>query len=155
MFQDPVASLNPRKTIRAILEAPLVHLRRLDRAARAARLSELMAAVNLAPEFLDRYPHEFSGGQAQRIGIARALSAEPDLIVLDEPVSALDVSVQAQVLNILDDLKARFRLTYIFISHDLSVVESVSDRVAVMYFGHVVEVGPAAEVFGRRATPTP
>ncbi len=153
VFQDPVASLNPRKTIRAILEAPLIHLRGLDRAAREDRLAELMDAVNLAPEFLDRYPHEFSGGQAQRIGIARALAADPDLIVLDEPVSALDVSVQAQVLNILDGLKDRFGLTYVFISHDLSVVESVSDRVAVMYFGHIVEVGPAAEVFARPRHP--
>jgi peptide/nickel transport system ATP-binding protein len=153
VFQDPVSSLNPRKTVRAILEAPLIHLLGLDRAARATRLAELMEAVNLAPEFLDRYPHEFSGGQAQRIGIARALAADPDLIVLDEPVSALDVSVQAQVLNILADLKARFGLTYVFISHDLSVVESVSNRVAVMYFGHVAEIGPAAEVFARPMHP--
>ncbi|MCP4381386.1 MAG: ATP-binding cassette domain-containing protein [Hyphomicrobiales bacterium] len=148
VFQDPVASLNPRKTIRAILEAPLIHLLGLDKAAREARLGELMDAVNLAPEFLDRYPHEFSGGQAQRIGIARALAADPKLIVLDEPVSALDVSVQAQVLNILDGLKSRFGLTYVFISHDLSVVESVSDRVAVMYFGRIVEIGRRRSVFG-------
>jgi oligopeptide/dipeptide ABC transporter ATP-binding protein len=153
VFQDPVASLNPRKTIRTILEAPLIHLLGLDRQARARRLEKLMDAVNLAPEFLDRYPHEFSGGQAQRIGIARALAADPDLIVLDEPVSALDVSVQAQVLNILDELKREFGLTYIFISHDLSVVESVSDRVAVMYFGRIVEVGPAKEIFRRPRHP--
>jgi len=147
VFQDPVASLNPRKTIRTILEAPLIHLLHLGKAQREARLEELMDAVNLAPEFLDRYPHEFSGGQAQRIGVARALAANPKLIVLDEPVSALDVSVQAQVLNILDGLKDRFGLTYVFISHDLSVVESVSDRVAVMYFGRIVEVGPGRSVF--------
>ena len=147
VFQDPVASLNPRKTIRTILEAPLIHLLGMDKAQRARRLEELMDAVNLAPEFLDRYPHEFSGGQAQRIGIARALAADPELIVLDEPVSALDVSVQAQVLNILDRLKSRFGLTYVFISHDLSVVESVSDRVAVMYFGRLAELGPAKSVF--------
>ncbi|QDZ00338.1 ATP-binding cassette domain-containing protein [Nitratireductor mangrovi] len=147
VFQDPVASLNPRKTIRNILEAPLIHLLGMKRDARAARLAELMDAVNLRADFLDRYPHEFSGGQAQRIGIARALAAEPELIVLDEPVSALDVSVQAQVLNILDDLKTRFSLTYVFISHDLSVVESVSDRVAVMYFGRIAELGPAEDIF--------
>ncbi|MEO3997913.1 oligopeptide/dipeptide ABC transporter ATP-binding protein [Mesorhizobium sp. CAU 1732] len=147
VFQDPVSSLNPRKTVRAILEAPLVHLLGMKRRDREARLKELMDAVNLRPEFLERYPHEFSGGQAQRIGIARALAAKPDLIVLDEPVSALDVSVQAQVLNLLDDLKARFNLTYVFISHDLSVVESVSDRVAVMYFGRLAEIGPSKSVF--------
>ena len=147
VFQDPVSSLNPRKTIRAILEAPLKRLRRLGRRKRAERLEELLDAVNLRPEFLDRYPHEFSGGQAQRIGIARALAAEPELIVLDEPVSALDVSVQAQVLNLLDELKRRFGLTYAFISHDLSVVESVSDRVAVMYFGRIAEIGPARSIF--------
>ncbi len=147
VFQDPVSSLNPRKKIRTILEAPLIHLLKLNKAERGKRLEELMNAVNLAPEFLDRYPHEFSGGQAQRIGIARALAANPEVIVLDEPVSALDVSVQAQVLNILDDLKARFGLTYLFISHDLSVVESISDRVAVMYFGRIVELGARDQVF--------
>jgi oligopeptide/dipeptide ABC transporter ATP-binding protein len=147
VFQDPVSSLNPRKTIRSILEAPLKHLLGLGRKERAERLQTLMDAVNLRPEFLERYPHEFSGGQAQRIGIARALAADPELIVLDEPVSALDVSVQAQVINLLADLKARFGLTYVFISHDLSVVESVSDRVAVMYFGRLAELGPARALF--------
>lgn len=147
VFQDPVSSLNPRKTIRAILEAPLTRLRGLRRKEREEQLTALLDAVNLRPEFLERYPHEFSGGQAQRIGIARALAAEPELIVLDEPVSALDVSVQAQVLNLLDDLKAQFGLTYVFISHDLSVVESVSDRVAVMYFGRIAELGPSRSIF--------
>ncbi len=147
VFQDPVSSLNPRKTIRSILTAPMVYLLGLPRERCEARLKELMDAVNLREEFLGRYPHEFSGGQAQRIGIARALAAEPRIIVLDEPVSALDVSVQAQVLNLLDDLKARFGLTYVFISHDLSVVESISDRVAVMYFGRVVELAPAGMLF--------
>lgn len=153
VFQDPIASLNPRKTIRTILEAPLTHLTGLRGAARDARLGDLMGQVNLAPEFLDRYPHEFSGGQAQRIGIARALAPDPALVVLDEPVSALDVSVQAQVLNLLNDLKARLGLTYLFISHDLSVVETICDRVAVMYFGRVVEVGPVRDIFNRPRHP--
>ncbi|MCV0393904.1 MAG: ATP-binding cassette domain-containing protein [Rhizobiaceae bacterium] len=147
VFQDPLAALNPRKTVRAILEAPLIHLVGMDRRQREDRVSELMAAVGLAPGFLERYPHELSGGQAQRVGIARALAAEPELIVLDEPVSALDVSVQAQVLALLADLKARFGLTYVFISHDLAVVEAISDRVAVMYFGRLAETGPARSVF--------
>jgi len=147
VFQDPLASLNPRKTIRTILEAPLIHLLGLSRRRREERLAELMEAVNLRPEFLQRYPHEFSGGQAQRIAIARALAAGPELLVLDEPVSALDVSIQAQVLNLLDALKQRFGLTYVFISHDLAVVESVSDRIAVMYFGRLAELGPAGSIF--------
>ena len=147
VFQDPASSLNPRKTIRDILSAPLIHLLRQDSSARRKRLDELMEAVNLPSDVLSRYPHEFSGGQAQRIVIARALAAEPRIIVLDEPVSALDVSVQAQVLNLLSDLKDRFGLTYVFISHDLAVVESISDRVAVMYFGRIVELGDAAALF--------
>ncbi|MEM9248189.1 MAG: oligopeptide/dipeptide ABC transporter ATP-binding protein [Pseudomonadota bacterium] len=150
VFQDPISSLNPRKTIREIMEAPLRHLHGMDGPARLERILEIFAAVNLREEFLDRYPHEFSGGQAQRIGIARALAANARILILDEPVSALDVSVQAQVLNLLADLKASFGLTYLFISHDLAVVEAVSDRVAVLYFGAVVEIGPAEEVF---ATP--
>ncbi|MBM1219514.1 ATP-binding cassette domain-containing protein [Ponticoccus sp. SC2-23] len=147
VFQDTISSLNPRKTIRQIMEAPLRHLHKMDAAARKARISEIFEAVNLREEFLDRYPHEFSGGQAQRIGIARALAADARILVLDEPVSALDVSIQAQVLNLLARLKAEFGLTYLFISHDLAVVEAVSDRVAVLYFGAVVEVGPADRVF--------
>ena len=147
VFQDPVSSLNPRKTIRQIMEAPLWHLHGMDRDARKHRISEIFASVNLREEFLDRYPHEFSGGQAQRIGIARALAANARILILDEPVSALDVSVQAQVLNLLADLKAEYGLTYLFITHDLAVVEAVSDRIAVLYFGAVVEVGPAADIF--------
>jgi oligopeptide/dipeptide ABC transporter ATP-binding protein len=153
VFQDPVAALNPRKTVSAILEAPMIHLLCLDKARRDERAVELMDAVGLPDAFLNRYPHELSGGQAQRIGIARALAARPRLIVLDEPVSALDVSVQAQILNLLAVLQARFGLTYIFISHDLSVVESVSDRVAVMYFGRIVECAPAREIFRRPRHP--
>ena len=153
VFQDPQSSLNPRKTIRQIMEAPLRSLFGMGRAERAARIDEVFASVNLRPEFLDRYPHEFSGGQAQRIGIARALLARPRIIVLDEPVSALDVSVQAQVLNLLADLRRAYDLTYLFISHDLAVVEAVSDRVAVLYFGKVVEIGPATAIFARPRHP--
>ena len=147
VFQDPISSLNPRKTIRQIMEAPLKLLHNMPAAERSKRISEIFASVNLREEFLDRYPHEFSGGQAQRIGIARALAAKARILILDEPVSALDVSVQAQVLNLLADLRREFDLTYLFISHDLAVVEAVSDRIAVLYFGSVVEVGPAEEVF--------
>jgi peptide/nickel transport system ATP-binding protein len=147
VFQDPISSLNPRKTIRQIMEAPLKRLHGMPAAERRERISEIFDSVNLREEFLDRYPHEFSGGQAQRIGIARALAAQARILILDEPVSALDVSVQAQVLNLLGDLRAEFGLTYLFISHDLAVVEAVSDRIAVLYFGSVVEIGPAEEVF--------
>ena len=147
VFQDPTSSLNPRMTIRDMLSVPLRHLHGMDAPARAARISEIIEAVNLREEFLDRHPHEFSGGQAQRIGIARALAADARILVLDEPVSALDVSIQAQVLNLLADLKAEYGLTYIFISHDLAVVEAISDRVAVFYAGSIVEIGPAAQIF--------
>ena len=147
VFQDSAASLNPRKRVRDTLSVPLKRLAGLGRQARERRLGELMDLVNLDAAFLERYPHELSGGQAQRIGIARALAAEPEILVLDEPVSALDVSMQAQVLALLADLKARLGLTYLFISHDLSVVETVSDRVAILYFGCVVEVGPARAVY--------
>lgn len=147
VFQDPISSLNPRKTIRQVMEAPLKHLHGMDRVARGKRISEIFASVNLREEFLERYPHEFSGGQAQRIGIARALAADARILILDEPVSALDVSVQAQVLNLLEELKARLGLTYLFISHDLAVVEAISTRVAVLYFGTLVELGRAEDIF--------
>jgi len=147
VFQDPISSLNPRKTIRQVMEAPLKRLHGMDKAQRDRRIAEIFDSVNLREEFLDRYPHEFSGGQAQRIGIARALAAQAKILILDEPVSALDVSVQAQVLNLLADLKKELGLTYLFISHDLAVVEAVSDRVAVLYFGSVVEVGRAEDIF--------
>ncbi len=153
VFQDPVSSLNPRKTIRQIMEAPLIHLHGMDREARSGRISEIFAMVSLREEFLDRYPHEFSGGQAQRIGIARALAADARILILDEPVSALDVSVQAQVLNLLADLKRALDLTYLFISHDLAVVEAVSDRIAVLYFGSIVEIGEAEDVFSNPRHP--
>ena len=142
-----MTSLNPRKTIRQIMEAPLVHLHGMAAPERAKRIAEIFDSVNLREEFLDRYPHEFSGGQAQRIGIARALAAAPRIMILDEPVSALDVSVQAQVLNLMAALRGEFNLTYLFISHDLAVVEAVSDRIMVLYFGAVVEIGRAEEVF--------
>ncbi len=153
VFQDPNSSLNPRKTIRQVMEAPLKRLHGMPRAERDTRISQIFASVNLREEFLDRYPHEFSGGQAQRIGIARALAANPRIIVLDEPVSALDVSVQAQVLNLLADLKTEFGLTYLFITHDLAVVEAVSDRIMVLYFGSVVEIGDARRIFANPRHP--
>jgi peptide/nickel transport system ATP-binding protein len=147
VFQDPVASLNPRKTIRQALEAPLKLLNGYDTAKRQARMTELLDAVRMPKDTLDRYPHEFSGGQAQRIAVARALAAEAEILILDEPVSALDVSVQAQVLLLLRDLKRQFGLSYLFISHDLAVVEAISDRVAVMHHGRVVEEAPTEELF--------
>ena len=153
VFQDPQSSLNPRKTIRQVIEAPLKRLHGMVKPGRDARIAEIFASVNLREEFLDRYPHEFSGGQAQRIGIARALAATPRIIILDEPVSALDVSVQAQVLNLLADLKSKFGLTYLFITHDLAVVEAVSQRIVVLYFGAVVEIGKAETIFANPRHP--
>ena len=153
VFQDPVGSLNPRNSIRQILSTPLKALAGLNRQEAEVKLEEIMAAVNMPLSVLDRYPHEFSGGQAQRIGIARALLAGSRILVLDEPVSALDVSVQAQILELLVDLKARFGLTYVFISHDLAVIEAFCDRVAVMYYGEIVEIGRAGKLFGQALHP--
>lgn len=148
VFQDPMASLNGRMKVGTILEEPLVIHGHGDRAARRRRVAELLELVGLRPEYVERYPHQFSGGQKQRIGIARALAVEPSLLVLDEPVSALDVSVQAQIINLLKDLQARLGLSYVFIAHDLAVVRHMADQVAVMYLGRVVETGSRAALFG-------
>ena len=153
VFQDPYASLDPRMNIARIIAEPLEIHGIGSKADRAAKVAGLLSLVGLDPAAGQRFPHEFSGGQRQRIGIARAIALEPKLVVLDEPVSALDVSIQSQILNLLDDLKDRLKLSYIFISHDLSVVQHVSDRVAVMYLGRVVEEGAAEAVLGKPAHP--
>jgi ABC-type oligopeptide transport system ATPase subunit len=147
VFQDPYSSLNPRMRARQIVEEPLIIHRLGDRAARRARVEDLFRLVGLDPAHLERRPHEFSGGQRQRIGLARALALNPSFLVLDEPVSALDVSVQAQVVNLLMDLQQQLKLTYLFIAHDLRLVEHICSRVAVMYLGKIVEVGPTATLF--------
>jgi ABC-type oligopeptide transport system ATPase subunit len=147
VFQDPFSSLNPRMRAGQIVEEPLLIHRQGDRTRRRARTAELFALVGLDAAYLDRYPHELSGGQRQRLGLARALALNPSLVVLDEPVSSLDASVQAQVVNLLMDLRRRLKLTYLFITHDLRMVEHVCSRIAVMYLGRIVEMGPVASVF--------
>ena len=147
IFQDPYASLNPRMRVEDIIEEPLISLRVGDGASRRKRVRELLNTVGLLPDHAERFPHEFSGGQRQRIGVARALALRPKLIMCDEPVSALDVSIQAQIVNLLDELQTELNLTYVFIAHDLSVVKHVSDRVAVMYLGRIVELSDAEELY--------
>ena len=148
IFQDPYSSLNPRMKVGEIIAEPImVHGIERDAARRTARVRELLSVCGLDPKFADRYPHEMSGGQRQRVGIARALALEPEFIVCDEAVSALDVSIQAQVINLLEDLRERFGLTYLFIAHDLSVVRHLCQRVAVMYLGRVVELAACDELF--------
>jgi len=146
IFQDPFSSLNPRMTVQQLVERPMELHMDLSRAERRKRVDYLLDRVGLQAEYAARYPHEFSGGQRQRIGIARALATNPALIIADEPVSALDVSVQAQVINLMEELREEFGLTYIFVAHDLAIVYHIADRIAVMYLGDIVEIGPAEEI---------
>lgn len=153
IFQDPFGSLNPRMTVGQAIEEGLRTIHVGGREKRQKRVAELLDMVGIPSRAAQRYPHEFSGGQRQRVGIARALSVEPELIICDEPISALDVSIQAQILNLLQDLQKRLDLSYLFIAHDLNVVEYVSDTVAIMYLGHVMEYGPAEMVYGQHLHP--
>jgi oligopeptide transport system ATP-binding protein len=153
IFQDPQASLNPRLTVGSIIAEPLIEHGVLKGDARRKRVRELLDAVGLNPDYINRYPHEFSGGQRQRIGIARALALDPQFVVCDEPIAALDVSIQAQVVNLLQDLQKKLGLTYLFISHDLSMVRHIANRVAVMYLGKMVELGTVDQLFSRPKHP--
>jgi oligopeptide/dipeptide ABC transporter ATP-binding protein len=153
IFQDPFASLDPRQTVGDIIGEPLDIHHLASGRKRQDRIQELLRVVGMNPNFANRYPHEFSGGQRQRIGIARALAVEPSFIVCDEPISALDVSIQAQIINLLEKLQEQFNLTYLFIAHDLSVVKHISDRIAVMYLGKVMEISPAGELYRRPRHP--
>lgn len=153
IFQDPYASLDPRMTVGQVIEQPFIIHGILNRSEREARVKELLELVGLRASHVNRYPHEFSGGQRQRISIARAIALNPELIICDEPVSALDVSIQAQILNLLEDLQEKLNLTYIFISHDLSVIEHVCDRIAVMYLGKIVEIATRDELYANPQHP--
>jgi oligopeptide/dipeptide ABC transporter ATP-binding protein len=154
IFQDPYASLDPRKTVLQTLTEPFViHYPAMDRAEMLRQIRELAERVGMQPEQLNRYPHEFSGGQRQRVGIARAIALNPDFVVCDEPVSALDVSIQAQVINLMQDIKEAYRLTYLFISHDLRVIRHISDRVMVMYLGNIVEIADKHTLFAHQRHP--
>lgn len=153
IFQDPYASLDPRMTVESIIAEPIRALGLAHNGGTRPRVERMMDLVGLSPRFASRYPHEFSGGQRQRIGIARALAAEPDFIVADEPISALDVSIQAQILNLLERLRGELKLSYLFISHDLRAVGRIADRIAVMYLGEIVELAPAAQLYARPLMP--
>lgn len=154
IFQDPFGSLNPRMTVYSIIAEPLdIHFKSWSKSQKEARVAELLTKVGLSPDFMKRYPHQFSGGQRQRIGIARALAVEPEFIICDEPVSALDVSVQAQIVNLLQDLQEELGLTYLFIAHDLAVVEHISDEVLVMTEGKIVEQAPADQIYANPQHP--